>query len=117
MGCIMAQRYLVIALSKRRLLLYQDGHLSASFPVAVGKGQTPTPVGNWHIINKKILTDNSVFGSRWLGLNHPGYGIHGTNQPDSIGTAVSHGCIRMYNADVEQLFQLVSVGTPVIITT
>ena len=111
----MSQTYIVIDLSRRRLQLYQNGVLSHTYPVAVGKSQTPSPVGNWHIVNKKILSESGVFGSRWLGLNKPGYGIHGTNQPSAIGTAVSHGCIRMYNADVAQLFRAVAIGTPVII--
>jgi lipoprotein-anchoring transpeptidase ErfK/SrfK len=49
-------------------------------------------------------------GTRWIGLSKQGYGIHGTNQPGSIGRAASHGCIRMRKADVEELFEMVSVG-------
>ena len=112
----MPQPYIVIELAQRQLSLYQDHKLRYQFPIAIGKSQTPTPVGNWHIINKKILPDSGVFGSRWLGLNRPGYGIHGTNQPNAIGSAVSLGCIRMHNAHVEQLFEAVAIGTPVIIT-
>lgn len=111
----MPQTYIVIDLSEHKLFLHQDTVIRFTFPVAVGKSQTPTPIGNWHIVNKKILTEPSIYGSRWLGLNHPGYGIHGTNQPSAIGTDVSHGCIRMYNTDVEQLFEIVAIGTPVII--
>lgn len=108
--------YLVIELEQRRLKFFQNGILRYSFPVAIGKTQTPSPIGSWHIINKKILIEPSVFGTRWIGLNNPGYGIHGTNMPESIGTAVSLGCIRMHNADVEKLFEAVSIGMPVIIT-
>lgn len=50
----------------------------------------------------------------WLGLSAAGYGIHGTNRPDSIGRAASHGCIRMRNADVEELFELVKLGVTVV---
>ena len=53
---------------------------------------------------------NNPVGSRWIGLSEKGYGIHGTNAPGSIGRNVSHGCIRMRNRDVEQLFELVKVG-------
>ena len=112
----MAQTYIIIELAAHKLYLYQDGQLRHTYPVALGKSQTPTPVGNWHIVNKKIIREPSVFGSRWMGLNHPGYGIHGTNNPAAIGTNVSLGCIRMHNTDVEQLFKLVEIGTPVIIT-
>ena len=97
----MLQTYIVIELEAHTLSLYQNGHLQQTFPVALGKQNTPTPTGNWHIINKKILTD---------------YGIHGTNNPAAIGGNVSLGCIRMHNAHVEQLFDAVSIGTPVIIT-
>ncbi|HEV2729899.1 MAG TPA: L,D-transpeptidase, partial [Terriglobales bacterium] len=50
---------------------------------------------------------------RWLGLNRNGYGIHGTNEPTSVGKAASHGCIRLRNRDMEQLFRMVSVGDTV----
>lgn len=112
----MSQTYITIELALRRLSLYKNNHLLYSFPVAIGKSHTPSPVGNWHIINKKILTEPSPFGTRWMGLNNPGYGIHGTNAPQDIGSAISHGCIRMYNADAEQLFSLIHIGTPVLIT-
>lgn len=77
----MLQTYIVIELEAHTLSLYQNGHLQQTFPVALGKQNTPTPTGNWHIINKKILTDSGPFGSRWMGLNHHDYGIHGTNNP------------------------------------
>ena len=50
-------------------------------------------------------------GTRWIGLSKAGYGIHGTNAPESIGRAASHGCVRMRNRDVEELFALIGVGT------
>ena len=105
--------YIRIILKERRLYLYRKNLLRAVFPVAIGKTQTPTPAGNWQVINKKILTEPGVFGTRWIGLDNPGYGIHGTNAPELIGNAVSMGCIRMYNADVEQLFDQVFIGMPV----
>jgi hypothetical protein len=52
-----------------------------------------------------------------MGLGYKGYGIHGTNMPNSIGRAASHGCIRMRNQDVEELFELVQVGDPVELVT
>lgn len=110
------QRYIVIELTQRQLFFYEDDKLRYQFPIAIGKQQTPTPVGNWHIINKKIIPDPGPFGSRWMGLNRPGYGIHGTNQPHAIGSAASQGCIRMNNGHIEQLFEVVPIGTPVIIT-
>jgi lipoprotein-anchoring transpeptidase ErfK/SrfK len=56
---------------------------------------------------------NNPVGTRWIGLSRKGYGIHGTNSPSSIGRNVSHGCIRMRNRDVEQLFEMVSIGDSV----
>lgn len=112
----MSLDYIVVELAQRQLSYYQNGARRFRYPIAIGAAQTPTPVGNWHIINKKILPDSGTFGSRWLGLNRAGYGIHGTNQPHAIGNAVSQGCIRMHNADIEQLFDAVTIGTPVIIT-
>ena len=56
---------------------------------------------------------SNPLGTRWLGLSHKGYGIHGTNRPDSIGKNASHGCIRMRNREVEELFKLVAVGDQV----
>src|SRR5690554_700399 len=108
-----ANRYLIrINLNTRRLHLYDGQNQIASYPIGVGKNATPTPTGNYKIINK-ILRPGGVLGSRWLGLNvpHPygSYGIHGTNNPASIGGYVSKGCIRMYNRDVEELFALVSI--------
>ncbi len=95
------------------LLVLVDQEIFASFPVAIGKRETPTPVGNWKVINKGQWSGG--FGTRWIGLNIPFgiYGIHGTNKPWSIGRLESHGCIRMYNRDVEQLYRWVKIGTPV----
>ena len=107
---------ILIELGKKTLSLLESDNIIFKRPIAIGKAQTPTPIGDWKIINKKILSPDSVFGSRWLGLSTPGYGIHGTNNPLSIGTAASLGCIRMQNKDIEELFRQVTLGTPVKIT-
>lgn len=103
-----------ISLSQRRLTLLQGGRETAQYPVAIGKPATPTPVGYWSILNK-ALNPGGVFGTRWMGFTRRGHGIHGTNQPQSIGHAVSNGCVRMYTPDVETLFAQVGVGAPVVI--
>lgn len=108
---------IIIDVSTKVLFLYQGESLLYQFPIAIGKNSTPTPLGQWQVINKKILTEDSIFGSRWIGLSAHSYGIHGTNNPASVGTAASLGCVRLYNRDVETLFPLVSIGTPVTITT
>jgi LysM repeat protein len=108
---------LTINTTLRRLYHYRGGELVKVYPVAVGKPSTPTPTGDYKIITK-ILNPGGVLGTRWMGLSIPGgnYGIHGTNNPSSIGTAVSLGCIRMHNHNVEELFPQVNIGTPVHIT-
>ena len=111
----MSDSKITVSLQKKELRLSLSSGTIHTFPVAIGKPETPTPKGHWLIQNKKILPDQEVFGAYWLGLSIPGYGIHGTNQPSSIGKAVSGGCIRMHNRDIQYLFEHVTIGTPVII--
>ncbi|MGQ9558619.1 MAG: L,D-transpeptidase family protein [Desulfurispora sp.] len=112
----MSGTYLLINTRSRQLQYFTGGRLSATYPVAVGKPSTPTPTGQYKIVNK-VVNPGGVLGSRWMGLSIPGgnYGIHGTNNPASIGTMASKGCIRMHNRDIEALFPRVPVGTPVLI--
>ncbi|WP_407305927.1 L,D-transpeptidase [Desulfosporosinus sp. SB140] len=105
---------IVIYTSRRQLELYEGNRLIKRYPIAVGKRATPTPHGRYYIASK-TFHPGGVFGSRWMGLSLPSYGIHGTNNPSSIGQAISKGCIRMHNHDVEALFQHVAIGTPVTI--
>lgn len=109
------QRKVFIRRSSRQLELCDGNQILACYPIAVGKAATPTPLGNYCIATK-IMHPGGAFGSRWLGLSLPDYGIHGTNNPSSIGTQASLGCIRMHNHHVEALYNQVGVGTPVIIT-
>jgi len=108
---------LVILRSSRKLQHYSGSTLKNTYPVAVGKASTPTPLGSYKVVNK-ILNPGDILGTRWMGLDIPGgnYGIHGTNNPSSIGKFISLGCIRMQNYDVEGLFPQVNIGTPVTIT-
>ncbi len=103
-----------IDIEKKTLTLFADEQVYKVYPCAVGKSSTKTPVGEWRIIQKGTNWGGG-FGTRWLGLNVPWgiYGIHGTNNPRSIGTAASAGCIRMQNKDVEQLYPWISIGTRV----
>ncbi len=103
---------IIVNVSAKRLTVYKNGLLFLEFIVATGKPSTPTPLGIFEIANKEI-DPGGPYGTRWLGLSKKGYGIHGTNDPSSIGTAASNGCIRMYNEDIETLFSITSVGTPV----
>jgi lipoprotein-anchoring transpeptidase ErfK/SrfK len=99
---------------KHNLIVFSDGQQIKKFPVCVGKSSTPTPLGEWKVVRKSLNT-GGPFGSRFMGLNVPWgtYGIHGTNQPHSIGGSLSHGCIRLRNKDVEALYPLIPVGTTV----
>ena len=101
-----------ISLARRLLYLRQGDTIVRTYPVGVGKIATSTPVGKYHIISK-VSNPGGPFGAMWLGLSQLHYGIHGTNNPSSIGGAVSKGCIRMYNRDVLELSRMVAVGTPV----
>lgn len=103
-----------IETTKMSLTVYQDDQEVVRYPVAVGKRSTPSPLGEWRIIQKS-LNWGGGFGTRWLGLNVPWgiYGIHGTNKPGSIGTYASHGCIRMLNRDVEKLYPIIPLGATV----
>jgi len=105
---------IIIDLSDRMLYLLDQNIVVRGFPVGIGKMLTQTPEGKYTIINKQP-NPGGPFGAFWMGLSRPHYGIHGTNDPSSIGHEVSHGCIRMYNSDVLQLAQLVPIGTSVTI--
>lgn len=104
---------IVINILQRRLYLYRDGRLFQAYPVAVGQPDTPSPRGEFVITQKAVWGDG--FGTRWMRISVPWgiYGIHGTNKPWSVGTVASHGCFRMLNRDVEQLYALVAIGTTV----
>jgi L,D-transpeptidase ErfK/SrfK len=103
-----------ISIGKKRLSLYRNGRLEKIYPIAVGKMLTATPTGDFVIVNRQ-MNPGGPFGVLWLSLSKQGYGIHGTNDPSSIGKAVSAGCVRMHNRDVLQLAERVPNGTRVII--
>lgn len=108
------RQYLEIDVATRTIKLIEEGQVIVKYPVAVGKSETPTPLGEWRVVQKCIHWGNG-FGTRWMGLNVPWgiYGIHGTNKPGSIGSYASHGCIRMFNRDVEKLYPQVPLGITV----
>ena len=96
----------------RRLYVYIGNNINQSYPIAVGKPSTPTPLGVYRIINK-AEDPGGPYGTRWMGLSISGYGIHGTNNNTSIGKSISMGCIRMYNSDIEYLFNSTPINTKV----
>ncbi|SMC44177.1 L,D-transpeptidase family protein [Sporomusa malonica] len=103
---------IIVKIPERVLELYDSNGLYKKYRIAVGKSDTPTPIGDWKVVWKDYNWGTG-FGTRWMGVNVPWgiYGIHGTNKPWSIGKYASHGCIRMRNSDVEQLFEWVPIGT------
>lgn len=127
---IQEETRLVLKLGERRVYVYQGDELKASYPVAVGRAGWETPTGSFHILSMvrnpgwtnpftgEVIPpgpDNPL-GERWIAFWTDGsnyIGFHGTPNPESVGRAASHGCIRMYNQDVRKLFDMVSVGTTV----
>jgi lipoprotein-anchoring transpeptidase ErfK/SrfK len=127
----------VIKRASNLLTLYNGPKKVRVFKVATGQNIYPTPLGRFQIIVKwknpwwypptndawaKGLKPvppgpNNPLGTRWMGLNSPGVGIHGTDEPASIGYSLSHGCIRMLVPQAEWLFDHVDVGTPVYIVS
>ena len=118
-------RQILVSLEDRKLALIEDGQVKKVYNVAVGKPSTPSPEGTFtierRVANPVYHHDGRTIepgpanpvGSRWMGLSTKGYGIHGTNEPKSIGKAASHGCIRMGKADLEEFYALVAVGDQV----
>lgn len=101
-----------IFISGKTLRLLKDNVLQKTYPIAVGRILFATPVGNYIIINKHP-NPGGPFGAMWMSLSKEHYGIHGTNDPSSIGKAVSRGCVRMHNQDVIELAAKVPIGTAV----
>ncbi|MDQ1373432.1 MAG: hypothetical protein QOJ09_770, partial [Actinomycetota bacterium] len=129
---------ILVRTGENRLYHYENGNLVKTYTVATGQPKYPTPKGNFKIVLKRfrpvwINPDPTGWGSslpksipagpgnplgtRAMNLNAPGIRIHGTTNVKSLGTSASHGCIRMAMSDVEELFDLVDTGTPVLIVS
>ena len=116
------RRVILVSIPDRQLALMEGDLVLKTYHVAVGAHTTPSPIGQFTVINRIVAPSyhhkgktippgrSNPLGSRWIGLSKQSYGIHGTNEPSSIGRAASHGCIRMHKKDVEELFELVGVG-------
>ncbi|NEP16366.1 MAG: L,D-transpeptidase [Leptolyngbya sp. SIO4C1] len=121
-----------VRLSERQVLLYRNDQPIERFDVAIGQAEWQTPVGTFavqqmrkdpawqHPITRTVIApgpDNPL-GTRWIGFWRDGeaqIGFHGTNQESLIGQAVSHGCIRMRNQDIQKLYDYLALGTPVVV--
>ena len=132
-----ANRKLYVDTKERFLLIYEGKQLVAEFPITPGSTTLPAPLGLWKILGIATMPvfrhdegvlqhgvksgqfydlppgPNNPVGILWMGLNKPHVGIHGTNNPETIGRAASHGCIRTANWDAARVKELVSVGNPV----
>lgn len=103
--------YLIIVdISDRKLFLLDGNKVIRGYPVGIGKIVTATPIGRFKIVNK-APNPGGPYGVLWMGLSKKHYGIHGTNDPSSIGKRVSKGCIRMHNHDIIELSKFVRIGT------
>lgn len=118
---------ILIDKSQNTLILKSDEEIIKTYIVSTGINNS-TPTGNFKITNKIINptwfkegsvippgSPENILGSRWLGFDLAGYGIHGTNEPTSLGKQITQGCIRMSNPDVEELYIIVPLGTEVTI--
>jgi lipoprotein-anchoring transpeptidase ErfK/SrfK len=119
---------LTVSKEQRRLTLWNGCRRMRTYPVGIGTKDTPTPVGTFYLASLlKPPVSDSVYGVYAYGLS--GYspvihnwkwggviGLHGTNEPSSVGHYTSHGCIRMYNRDIEQLVRILPLGTPITIS-
>ncbi len=117
----------VVDKSQRQLLLTRDGQFVKLYDIATGR-ENATPEGTFKIVNRipdpvwykqgAVVPQNSpenILGTRWMGFDKAGYGIHGTDDPGPIAQQQSAGCVRMVNSDVEELFSIVPIGTEVTI--
>lgn len=122
---------LVVDLSDRQVTVYRDEKIRDRYPIAIGQAGWETPSGNFYvtetfenpgwqhpITGENVTGPDNPLGSRWIGFWSDGrnqIGFHGTNEEALIGQAVSHGCVRMRNQDIEQMFLEVEPGTPVVV--
>ena len=118
---------IVVDKSQNQLLLTENDQFVKAYTVATGKDNS-TPVGTFTVVNRLLDpvwytqgavvppdSPENILGTRWLGISEQGYGIHGSIDPTTIGKQVTAGCIRMTNSDIEELFDIVPVGTEVTI--
>ncbi|MEI8349481.1 MAG: L,D-transpeptidase family protein [Candidatus Omnitrophota bacterium] len=118
---------IVVDKSQNLLFLKTGDEIIKTYVVSTGKNNS-TPVGVFKIINKEINptwfktgavipsgSPENILGTRWMGIEKKGYGIHGTTEPEQLGKQVTLGCVRMKNEEVEELYDIVPTGTEVTI--
>ena len=121
-------KFSILVDKSQNILILKDGNdVVKVYHVSTGE-KNSTPVGTYKITSKLVdpvwfnkgvvvppESPQNVLGTRWLGFDIPGYGIHGTVEPDTIGQQVTAGCVRMKNQEVEEIYSLVPLGTQVTI--
>ncbi|GAB4233595.1 MAG: hypothetical protein Kow00121_61580 [Elainellaceae cyanobacterium] len=126
------ERRLVLRLGERRVYVYEGDEVAASYPVAIGRAGWETPTGSFEVTSMlqnpgwtnpftgEVLPPGpeNPLGERWIAFWTDGnnfIGFHGTPNRESVGRAASHGCVRMYNEHIREMYELVKVGTSVIV--
>lgn len=106
---------ILVDVEESKMYIFKNDVCAEIYTVSGGKQSTPSPIGTWKIVSKGKWGEG--FGGSWMGLNVPWgkFGIHGTTQEGSIGWASSHGCIRMENEEVADLYKILPYGTEVTI--
>ena len=109
------QYHILVDVEEPRMYILKDGICMAEYTCSGGKPSTPSPIGTWTIISKDTWGEG--FGGRWMGFNVPwgNFGIHGTTEMYSVGWNSSHGCIRMNNDEVAEIYKYIPIGTKVTI--
>lgn len=115
-----------VDLSGRGLILFNNDKRVKKYLIAIGADNSRTPAGKFTITEKMVnprwdfggkvyqpLAPDNRLGTRWMAISAKGYGIHGTNDPAVIGQNITNGCVRLYNEDVEELYDIVPEGTEV----
>lgn len=106
---------ILVDVEESKMYIMENGVCTKTYSCSGGKASTPSPIGTWTIISKAKWGEG--FGGSWLGFNVPWgqFGIHGTTEKYSVGWASSHGCIRMNNSEVAELYKYIPIGTKVTI--
>ena len=117
----------IVDKSQNTMILRSDGELIKTYRVSTGRDSI-TPVGTFRIVVKlkkpawthegRVIPygdPENILGTRWMGFDIPGYGIHGTTDPAKIGEQATAGCVRMHNGEVQELYALLPINTEVTI--
>lgn len=130
---IVGDPFLIVNKQTNKLAFINDGKIQKIYTVATGKEDDLTPVGKYTVTVKAVNpyyrrkniqggAKENPLGTRWIGFDALGtdgriYGVHGNNNPDSIGRYITNGCVRMFNNEVEEIFSQIPIGTQILIVS